>query len=112
MSLLTSLAGALVLAASPQNADLKPADLADLQCLALTAYAAAIAEPDSEERAGIASGVTYYLGRLQGRTPEVDWLPRLRSFSETLKPGELQAVAPRCGAELIEIGRAMTAMGD
>ena len=112
MSLLAVLSGALALAITPQTDDLKPADLADLQCLALTAYTVALVEAGTVEQAGVASGVTYYLGRLQGRSPEIDWLPRLRKFSMTLAPEDLQGFAPRCGAELSEIGNAMIAMGE
>jgi hypothetical protein len=112
MSTLAILSGALALAITPQTDDLKPADLADLQCMALTAYMVSQVEPETIEQAGIASGVMYYLGRLQGRTPEIDWLPRLQKFSMTLVPEDLQGFAPRCGAELVAIGSAMTAMGE
>lgn len=112
MSMVAALSVALALAAPPQTNDLKLADLADLQCLAMLIAYAPSDENDSLDQAGFASGVTYYFGRLQGRTPGVDWLPRMRKFRTTLTAEDLQGFAPRCAAELGEMGRAMIAFDE
>lgn len=54
-----------------------PEQTADLQCMAIFS---ALASQDDMAEAG-AIGVFYYLGRLEGRDPAVDWLSRFTTSS-------------------------------
>lgn len=114
-------AAAALLVAAPaaaQEARLAPADRADLQCMALVAVMAGIAmeeggedEATALDLAGMSGGLMYYLGRLEGRTPGVDWLAELRLWLEKADFEELDAVAPRCSKELMEKGQALVDFG-
>ena len=120
-SLAVLLAAAGLLCAAPaaaQDANLAPADLADLQCMALVAVMAGIAmeeggdgEATDAELAGMSGGLMYYLGRLEGRSPGIDWLDQLVALLDKIELEELDAVAPRCSKELMEKGQALVAFG-
>ena len=111
MSLIVALTAALALSAPPADlSDLKPADRADLQCMTLVVAAMGASE-DLEAAAGLASGATFYYGRLQGRTPGTDWLARLAAYART-EPGEsLEANRQRCAQEMQTLSEAFTSMG-
>jgi len=122
MKTLAALLGAAVLLsaapAAAQDARLAAADRADLQCMALVIVVAGLAmeeggddESVATELAGMSGGVMYYLGRLEGRSPGVDWLGELRAWLEKIDFDELDAVAPRCGKELMEKGQALIDFG-
>ena len=53
----------------------------------------------------------YWMGRLDGRTPDLDLENRLIADIKELKPDALQAEAKRCGAILQVRGKFMTEMG-
>jgi hypothetical protein len=75
MSLSIALAAALALAV-PQD---PPAALTDQQSndlFCVAAYAMAAGQ-DASVAATVAPGLFFYLGRLEGRDPEVDWLEQL-----------------------------------
>lgn len=115
------LSTAALLCAGPvaaQNADHAPANQADLQCMALVAVLAGLAMEEGTEQedhatrmAGLSGGMMYYLGRLQGRSPDIDWLSELSLFLGKAEFSDLDAVAPRCGKELSETGEALIAFG-
>lgn len=111
LMIVTALVGAMAFASGAQAQATKPQDLADLQCLALTAYLGGQVPEGDERRAGLAAGVMYYLGRLEGRTPGVEWLSRLAEYLETAQVAELQGQAQRCGEELKERGTALSTWG-
>ena len=115
MSLIAALAAGLALSASPTPqtdilSDLKPADRADLQCMALLSVMVG-AQQDQVGKLTFTAGVTYYLGRLQGRTPEIKWVDRLVAYARTEPTADLEANRQRCAAEMQEMGRIMTAAG-
>ncbi|MBW8305053.1 MAG: hypothetical protein K0M78_14250 [Brevundimonas sp.] len=120
--LATALSTAALFCAAPaaaQDAPLAPADRADLQCIALIAVMVGLAvergdnpESPSAELAGLSSGMMFYLGRLEGRSPGTDWLEELGRYLEKAEFEELDAVAPRCSKELTERGAALVAFGD
>lgn len=111
MSLFAALAAGLALSASPVDlSDLKPADRADLQCMTLIIVTIG-ASGDSESAAGLASGATFYYGRLQGRTPGTDWLARLAAYARTEPGAELEANRQRCVQEMQTLGQAFITMG-
>lgn len=103
MALAATLTAGSALAAEP---DMTPQDLADLQCVAVFSAVAGI-NPEVAEQAAIP--VFYYLGRLEGRTPNVDWLARLREYGNTVTLGELEGHLERCTAKVTERGEAMQA---
>lgn len=105
---ITGLVLAAALTAGVAHAQtIKPADEADLQCMAVMLIMAENAERDSAERQGAFSGTWYFLGRLEGRTPEVDWLARLRDLLPTTVNQNLDPWAERCMAEFVARGQAM-----
>lgn len=113
MSLIAAFAAGLALSASPSPqtdalSDLKPADRADLQCMTLLT-AMVGAEQNETTRLTLTSGITYYLGRLQGRTPDVKWVDRLMAYARTEPTAALEANRTRCAGEMQEMGRIMTA---
>lgn len=111
MSLIAALAAGLALSVSPADLlDLKPEDRADLQCLTVTVVTIGGSE-DPEIKTALASGATYYYGRLQGRTPGTDWLKRLEQYIRTEPLAELEANRLRCGQEMQTVGQAFIAMG-
>ena len=104
-----------VAAREPQHA---PADLADLQCMALVAVMAGMGleeggdgEEAATRMAGLAGGMMYYLGRLEGRSPGTDWLAELGIYLDKVEPGELDVFGQRCGAELTRTGQALVDFG-
>jgi hypothetical protein len=90
-----------------------PTNRADVQCMAIMALGAGTAEEGSVAQLGLAVGMAYYLGRLEGRAPSVDWMAQ---FTEYLSGGDLEdeakAQAERCGTEMISFGGRMTRWGE
>lgn len=93
------------------QSQIKPADQADMQCLAVAAIVAGQAAEGTQEQAGAVGGIMYYLGKLEGRTPGVDWLAELTTHLQTLDEAGLAAAAPRCSAEMITKGQQLTEWG-
>lgn len=118
-SLTALLSAAVLLSAVPaaaQDAPVSAADRADLQCMALVAVMAGMAMEEGEEAAttelaGMSGGLMYYLGRLEGRSPDVDWLEQLGAWLDKAEPEDLDAVAPRCSKELMDKGQALIDFG-
>lgn len=86
----------------------------DLTCFAV--FAAIFGDPESglsgDERIAVSSGVTYYLGRLEGRDPQTDWLAYLRDNEEAIYTRVLdEAEFQRCGTEYSAVGARMVAAG-
>lgn len=108
MPALAALAATLSLAAAPQAAPtpapaLSAADTADLQCLAVSMVVSGMAE-NEDVRTGLMAASTFYLGRLEGRTPNVVWLDRLSDYLKAAAPEEMQAQTQRCGTEIAAMG--------
>lgn len=114
MALAVALSVSASLSASPVLAEeLAPADRADIQCFALTAAAANAAQADPQQMAGLVGGMMYYYGRLRGRTPDADWLAKIRTY--LLSPGveaDLATQQARCGADMVETGTELAAWGE
>lgn len=105
---------ALALSAAPASAQdpvlpINPEDAADLQCVAL---AALIMGSDQELATQIAPALFYYLGRLEGRSPDVDWITRAAEYSEALTPQTLPPIQQRCGGEMAAKGQELIAKGE
>ena len=104
---------ALTLAAGQAQAQtsLPAEDLRDMQCLTLAAMVAGAAP--AEHQAGLTGGLMYYLGRLEGRTPGVDWLARIGEYLQ--RPDvetEVMAQGDRCAAEMIDKGQSLAQWGE
>lgn len=103
MSLVTALAATLSLAAAPAPQAASAAETADLQCLAVAMIIGGMSE-DESVKTGLMAASMFYLGRLEGRSPNVVWLDRLTDYLKTSSPDQLQAQSQRCGAEIGEFG--------
>ena len=78
--------------------DVVTPDTADLQCLGVFIYMGGQGE-DVAAKAWFTGHAQHYLGRLQGRSPDVDWLERLTAYFSGSFPQEFEAQRPRCAAE-------------
>lgn len=90
---------------------------ADMKCMAVFAVMLGSLgedpiEADAEMAAGAASALSYYLGRLQGRDPDTDWMGVFGEALEDVTLEELSREAPRCGKEMEAVGSALVAFGD
>lgn len=107
---------ALTALSSPAAAQtLDDASLRDVQCMAVT-LAIASQYNDSGDQVGMQTAIgtmSYYLGRLEGRDPDVEWVSYFADHPDAFR----QAVADqrnfeRCGAEIVALGQSMVAAGD
>ena len=92
---------ALALVASPAAAQtVAPSsmDAADLQCFGVFIYLGGQGS-DPAAKAWFTGEALHYLGRLEGRSPTVNWLDRLTAYFAGPFPGEFEAQRERCGAE-------------
>lgn len=121
MKHLIGMAAALLLAATATSAsarveEVSAVDKADMQCFALTAYLSGQYEEGSAEQTGLASGMMYFLGRLEGRTPTKDWLQLMADYILTPDDeqlvAELSAQSERCGGIMQDRGQALTGWGE
>jgi len=112
MSLIAALAAAVALTAPADDlSDLKPQDKADLQCMAVAVVAIGMST-DQDQKAGLATGATYFFGRLQGRTPGTDWLARFTTYIRSEPVDELEANRMRCANEIGAMAQAFTSAGE
>ena len=89
---------ALTLGQQAVVAETVPAVEPDLQCFGVFMYMGGQAsEPDA--KAWFTGQAQYHLGRLQARSPEIDWLERLTDYFSSGFPGEFAEVRPRCGTQ-------------
>ncbi|WP_296166192.1 hypothetical protein [uncultured Brevundimonas sp.] len=107
---------ALGLMAGPalaQSRDIAPADLRDVECMAVVAVAGGAAEEGSDEQIGLIGGLMYFLGRLEGRTPGTDWLSYFGTYIQAPDiEKKLEAHYERCGQEMIDKGAALEEFGE
>lgn len=98
--------------AAPQ-APLDPAVEADIACVA--SLSAAIPQIPKEEQPAIAALVTYYVGRIDGRSPGLDLKSALtRQFAGKTQAEFnkfVQSNGERCGNEMIALGARLQALG-
>ena len=103
-------------AASAQTAVAAPAsaDTADLQCLGVFMFLAGQPpEPgqDPNAQAWFNGGVKYYLGRLEARSPQTDWMDRLTTYFLSDFRAEFEAQKDRCGNAVIAQDEALQTWG-
>lgn len=110
MVLLPMIAAAV--AAAPV-APISAMDLADSKCIAIIALMAGKAQ-DETQKTGLASGLMYYIGRIDARTPGFDFSGQIiRLFNDkTFMETQIKPEAQRCGAEMTAKGKEVQAFGD
>ena len=82
---------------------------ADVRCLMIS-MSMIQAQSPTLQTAGMMS-VMYWMGRLDGRTPDLDLETRLLADIKAMTAEEFRATALRCGTELQARGKFMTDMG-
>ncbi|HYC67025.1 hypothetical protein [Brevundimonas sp.] len=112
MMIATAFALSLAGAAPAAAQDLEPQNKADMQCFAALSWLGGQVAEDSPEMAGLTGGMMYYLGRLEGRSPNTDWLRQLGIYLDSVTEAELGSDLERCGNELSVKGAALVAWGD
>ncbi|WP_338467293.1 hypothetical protein RXV95_01680 [Novosphingobium sp. ZN18A2] len=87
-------------------------NLADTKCIAVIA-AIASREDDPLRKSGLASGMMYYIGRVDGRTPGYDYAGEItRLFGDkSFVENEFEGEANRCGNEMTAKGKEVRAFG-
>ena len=97
--------------AQPQD-PVSQANQRDMECAALFA---AIGGLQPEEAEGAAVGMTYYLGRLEGRNPGTNQVMQFFEWASSKTEEELavmlDAAAPRCGEEMQTLGGSLMKAG-
>jgi hypothetical protein len=91
-------------ARTPQTPPLDQAYRNDVQCAVL--YMAIAAK--GEDPGSAALGFYYFVGRLEGRRPEVNWRDHVVTAAADAGQAMLEAHGERCGNILIENGRSMS----
>ena len=81
----------------------------DGRCMVGAAAMAQNTDP-KVQNAGLMAGL-YYLGKLDGREPNLDLEARLKQELAQMKPAEMVAEAQRCGAQLTARGKMVTEIG-
>ena len=100
-----------------QNANVNAANRADAQCLGVFTMLFAgdgMADMDAEAKAGGMVLVGYYLGRIEGRTPNIDMSALLQTvITEDLgADGAIDSIALRCASEAEAVANRMIATGE
>ena len=90
-------------ARTPQTPPLDQAYKDDVQCAVL--YMAIAAK--GEDQSSAALGFYYFIGRLEGRRPDVNWRSHVLTAGTNSGRATLEAHGQRCGNILVENGRAM-----
>ncbi|HEV2748796.1 MAG TPA: hypothetical protein VGW34_16050 [Allosphingosinicella sp.] len=91
------------------SAGVDEANSGDAQCLLAMGRVAASDHPATRSTA--LAAVQYYLGRIDGRTPDVDLAALLKKAAESMKPEDLQPTLQRCGPLFQQRGRMLEAIG-
>ena len=98
----TSAAFNLADAASPES-------VSDARCLIVAV--SLLQSPNNTTRAAAASSALYYLGRLDGREPDVDLQKLVQDEVKKLSPEDIQSEAQRCGHFLSARGKVVSDIG-
>ena len=107
-SLLTVLAGALTLSsvqAPAQDAE----TIADVRCVIVGMKLAGMTD-STQQTSGMMLSM-YYIGRLDGRVPELDIESLMIKEIDTMTTADYGSEAKRCGASLADRGKEITRIG-
>lgn len=110
----TLTAAALALTLSAGTAVAQPAQDAenqrDLTCMAVFLAVADNEDPEIQQAGTI--GSLFFYGRLQGRSPEVNWFERLAAYADSVSVEELFSHAQECGGIVERVGQDMVAYAE
>lgn len=81
----------------------------DVRCLVVSLVIAGSGQQGAQA-AGMAASL-YYIGRLDGRTPDLDLENRMIDEIGAMKPQDIKAEGARCGGLLKSRGQAIQAIG-
>jgi hypothetical protein len=102
---------ALTLAATLAGQSAPDPNTDDVRCIAVVALTMAQAK-DDQERAPLTSGLMYFMGRIDARTPGYDLEAALRRILDAVEKGDsLRDDAIRCGGILGQRGEYMIEFG-
>jgi hypothetical protein len=93
---------------APAHAQDAPTD-ADLRCLLVTFVGAS--SGDANIRGASILAAMYYLGRIDGRAPQLDLSAALIPRAKAFRPEQAASEAKRCGAMLKARGDALKQLG-
>ena len=102
------LAAALSFGAASTGARAQDASAGDVRCLVVGLYTAS--GNDADQRTAGMMMTAYYLGRLDGRMPDLDLKTRLADEVRKLTTAQLQAEGARCSADMTTRAKAMDAL--
>lgn len=83
-------------------------DATDLRCFVVASVL--MNSSDRNQRAAGIIGSLYFMGRLDGRSPGLDWDKRLTAEMAALSGSDLSSVSATCGAIMAAQGRRMGEM--
>lgn len=102
--------------ALPRAEAVSPQTIADVQCMVVGARL--LESADQRQRMSGEMLLTYYLGRIDGRSPNVD-LEALMKRVGKMSESDFRRAATRCGAEfsargaqIVRIGKSLSRLGD
>ena len=88
---------------------LNPADVADVRCLAVGL--GLLQSTDPRQRTSGQGLMLYFLGRLDGRSPDFDLEGMIYTTAHGMTPSDIRVEAQRCGGMMIVRGQELMAMG-
>lgn len=89
-------------------------DHADILCVLATSYVLGVQSDQSiadEEKQGLASVMTYFIGKLRGRHPALKMTELLAPDYVQSLQGEIAAAAERCSEEAVDMGNDLQKAG-
>lgn len=81
----------------------------DLRCVAILSI---VASQKPELMSGLGFGVMYFVGRIEGREPDVEIQSSLKAEIARLAPSNYGAEAHRCGTVMQEKGELLKQIGE
>lgn len=102
----------VLMAAAPAAQAADDPTEADLRCFTAMSQAGGGDTVSDDTRAQLASGALYFLGKLDGREPDLDLESALAERAKKLKPKQLRREMARCSAELKSRAQILQSIGD
>jgi hypothetical protein len=86
-----------------------PQTIADAQCMVVGAHLSASSDP--QERVPGQMILMYYLGRIDGRSPNADLESLIKTETRKMTSSDLQSAASRCGKQFSARGEEIVRIG-
>lgn len=96
--------------ATPAAAALPAQVEGDLRCITILSAATGSA-PEGEQRLQMAAAVMYFVGRVDGAAPTIDFKAEIKRIVPTLSAANVPDEANRCAAVLTEKGAKLQDLG-